>query len=249
MRDSIATQLLDLNREFYQTLAGPFSETRSHLQPGVLQALESLPRGASVLELGCGHGLLAAHLQEVKHRGPYVGIDSSQELVQLARRRAARAGFAFVEADLARPEWVARMQAEAGLASKAPPPPFDRIYAFATLHHIPSATLRQGLAAQLRKLLSPGGRLALSVWNFLASPRLRKRIVPWSRLDLDEAGLEEGDFLLDWRHGGAGLRYVHHFTETELTALAAAAAFRVVESYLSDGEGGQLGRYQVWEPI
>ena len=249
MHESIATKLLELNREFYQTLAEPFSETRSRLQPGVLQALGSLPNDASVLELGCGHGLLASHLQDLEHGGPYVGIDSSQALVELAHSRVDRADFIFREADLTDPRWVTQLQSDAGSPGEPKPPLFDRIFAFATLHHIPSAALRHKLVAQLRVHMASDGALTLSVWNFLASPRLRKRIVPWRELGLNEAELEEGDYLLDWRHGGIGLRYVHHFTEPELTALAVTADFRVAGSYLSDGEGGQLGCYQVWDPI
>ena len=41
---------------------------------------------------------------------------------------------------------------------------------------------------------------------------------------------------------------MHHFTEPELAELAAASSFGVADGYLSDGESGVLGRYQVWEP-
>jgi hypothetical protein len=95
--------------------------------------------------------------------------------------------------------------------------------------------------------MAPGGRLTLSVWNFLASPRLRRRILPWREAGLAEGELDPGDYLLDWRRGGRGLRYVHHFTEPELDGLAAATGFGVADGYLSDGESGVLGRYQVWE--
>jgi hypothetical protein len=64
---------------------------------------------------------------------------------------------------------------------------------------------------------------------------------------LNEADLDPNDFLLDWRSGGRGMRYVHHFDEVELEALAAAAGFRVRNAFLSDGENGQLGLYQIWE--
>ena len=53
--------------------------------------------------------------------------------------------------------------------------------------------------------------------------------------------MEPGDYLLDWRSGGRGLRYVHHFDEAELEALADASRFRICSAFLSDGENGQLG--------
>jgi hypothetical protein len=59
--------------------------------------------------------------------------------------------------------------------------------------------------------------------------------------------VDEGDYLLDWRAGGSGLRYVHHFSEAELKALAAASGFRVMETFHSDGRDHRLGLYQIWE--
>jgi redox-sensitive bicupin YhaK (pirin superfamily) len=59
--------------------------------------------------------------------------------------------------------------------------------------------------------------------------------------------VDENDYLLDWRRGGEGLRYVHHFDEAELNAMATASGFQVREMFRSDGENGQLGLYQIWE--
>jgi hypothetical protein len=58
--------------------------------------------------------------------------------------------------------------------------------------------------------------------------------------------MDPGDALLDWRSGGLGLRYVHHFTPDELSDLARDAGFSLEETFWSDGEGGRLGLYQVW---
>ena len=274
MRQSALERLLALNREFYQSFAEPFSETRSRLQSGVLRALEELPPQASVLDLGCGNGELAAELQRRGHSGPYVGLDSSEPLLELARRQDIPPSWRFVQADLTAADWPAtalaglaalmrmassgRMQEGLSAQSEEPgsdqaaqpghPETFQQVFAFAVLHHIPGDELRTRLLRQVHGLMAPGGRLTLSVWNFLASPRLRRRILPWREAGLAEGELDPGDYLLDWRHGGRGLRYVHHFTEPELSELAAASGFGLADSYLADGESGVLGRYQVWEP-
>jgi hypothetical protein len=79
------------------------------------------------------------------------------------------------------------------------------------------------------------------------------RVLPWRLADMAEEDLEEGDTLLDWRYhpgesGAApGLRYVHLFTPEELQALARKTGFEVVTAYESDGSGGRLGLYQVWQ--
>ena len=81
----------------------------------------------------------------------------------------------------------------------------------------------------------------------MVSPRLQARVVPWEAIGLSQEEVEPGDYLLDWRRGGIGLRYVHHFNEEELQNLATKAGYQIVETFYSDGEGGRLGLYQVWE--
>ena len=101
--------------------------------------------------------------------------------------------------------------------------------------------------ARIARLLSSAGKFIHSNWQFLNSPRLQNRIQPWQAAGLNPEDLDPGDYLLDWRHGGLGLRYVHHFDDAELSRLATAAGFRVCETFHSDGQGGRLGIYQIWE--
>jgi hypothetical protein len=98
-------------------------------------------------------------------------------------------------------------------------------------------------------LVKDDGRVILSNWQFLNSPKLRARIQPWERVGLTTGDVDEGDYLLDWRSGGEGLRYAHQFSAEELSALAEQAGMKVVDLFLSDGDGGNLGLYQVWHPV
>jgi (p)ppGpp synthase/HD superfamily hydrolase len=121
------------------------------------------------------------------------------------------------------------------------------IMAFAVLHHIPSVKLRTGLLHTVRGLLADDGRFILSNWQFLTSEKLRARIQSWKVTGIEETDVDAGDYLLDWRSGGEGLRYVHHFNESELSALARESGFMIRETFYSDGESGKLGLYQVWQ--
>ena len=142
--------------------------------------------------------------------------------------------------------------AQSGWSSVLPPGNWPGITAFASLHHIPGFERRISLLSEAADLLQHGGWLIFSVWQFQNSPRLLTRVQPWSLAGLDEAQLEVGDTLLDWRAAlpgqpeQRGLRYVHQFSSQELAELAAACGFRQVEEFESDGEGGRLGLYQVW---
>lgn len=237
MQPKIAQQLLELNHQFYQSFADPFSATRQRLQPGVVQAVESIPEDISLLDLGCGNGRLAAHLREKGHTGPYVGIDASPGLIQIASQQKLPETF-FFQADLVDQQWV----------DKLPRPIFEGIFCFATLHHIPGSTLREQFLHQVRKLLDPDGFFIHSNWQFLLSPKLRRRIQPWEKIGLTENQVDPQDYLLDWRRGGAGLRYVHFFSSDELSSLAGQTGFKVQREFSSDGATGNLGLYQIWQP-
>ncbi len=304
MRQEMITQLLAINHQFYQTFAGEFSATRQRLQPGVMRVVDSLPPNARILDLGCGNGELWRTLAARGHRGGYVGLDFSAELLETARigNRESRIENQeskiedqspnpqslipdpqFLIADLGAPDW------DAGLE----PGSFDVVLAFAALHHLPPP-LHGQILRKARALLAPpppstslplrsgcspapsttddqkqhpppralstqpaihhsqfsihnSPLFILSNWQFLNSPRWRARVQPWETVGLSPGDVGPDDYLLDWRRGGTGYRYVHHFSEGELAALAAETGFRVVETFYSDGKEGNLGLYSVWE--
>jgi tRNA (uracil-5-)-methyltransferase TRM9 len=124
---------------------------------------------------------------------------------------------------------------------------FDTVFCFALLHHIPASELRLSLLRKVHELLKPGGCLFLSNWQFLNSPRWKARIQPWDMIGLKPIDLDANDYLLDWRRGGTGLRYVHYFDFTELETLAKAAGFEIIETFYSDGENKRMSIYQTWQ--
>lgn len=235
MNPTTLSHLLELNRQFYQAFALPFSATRQRLQPGVLRILETISPEDDLLDLGCGNGELAHELARCGHAGAYTGLDFSTPLLEQASL-GQPSNFRFVQADLSSPDWDTSLQGE----------PYDAVLLFAVLHHIPGVEARLHILRKVKPLLAQGGRFIHSEWQFLNSPRLAARIQPWESIGLSQADVDPGDYLLDWRQGGHGMRYVHHFSEPELHDLAQAAGFEVMETFLSDGENGRLGLYQVW---
>ncbi len=240
MQPETQRRLLEINREFYKTFASSFSDTRGRVQPGVAELARRMTGSGSVLDVGCGNGTLARALAEGGFSGHYLGLDMSAGLLRDAVRALGQpenGSFAFVQVDLAQPGWAA------GLARDH----FDWVVSFAVFHHLPGADLRRRTAAALADLAAGDGRVAVSVWQWQNSPRLRERVLSWSRAGLEDAALDPGDALLDWRGADqVGLRYVHTFDETELAGLAESVGMRVVESFYSDGKPGNLALYQVW---
>jgi len=240
MEPKIAQQLLTLNYQFYQSFASDFSETRGRLQPGVVALLNRLQPGVSILDLGCGNGQLACRLEEINFKGTYLGADFSPALLEEASHRyQGRFPAQFLLLDLTQPDWSRYL----------PQRTFDRVFCFAVFHHIPSESLRLSIFKNIHRYLSSAGRLYLSNWQFLKSERLRKRVLPWDHVDLSEDQVDAGDFLLDWRRGGLGIRYVHHYNQEELAHLAGESGFRILESFDSDGKEGNLSLYQIWEAL
>ena len=246
MDPDVAQKLLALNRQFYQTFARPFSTTRMRLQPGVRTILDRLPHPGCILDLGCGNGYLAAQLIEKHPDVFYVGLDSSPELLEGARHACAGGqNITFHLADLTSPAWELDLSATPGSHTSLQ---FNTILAFAVLHHIPGTPDRVSILKKVRSLIQPDGRFIHSEWQFLNNPRLRLRIQPWETVGLSQQVVDSGDYLLDWRQGGQGLRYVHHFSESELAELAKECGFFITETFSADGEEGNLGFYQIWQP-
>jgi tRNA (uracil-5-)-methyltransferase TRM9 len=232
----VAKQLIELNREFYSRFGDSFSATRRRLQPGVMKILASIQDDDSVLDLGCGNGHFLRELIRRGHKAPLLGVDFS---LPLLRDAESTPGIEFREVDLTTLSAVSDQLLVTGH--------WSLITAFATLHHIPSHEIRLGILQTVKSLLKSDGRFILSNWQFLNSKKLKARIQPWNKTGLLDDDVDEGDYLLDWRSGGEGLRYAHHFSGEELLGLAGQVGMRVSESFLSDGENGRLGLYQIWE--
>ncbi|MBI4762141.1 MAG: methyltransferase domain-containing protein [Chloroflexota bacterium] len=242
MDSAVAARLLQLNREFYTRFGGSFSATRQRIQPGVRRVLERLKGDENILDLGCGNGWFARELAKRGHRGTYLGLDFSLPLLREAEFHAEGFSARFMEADLSQ---LAVSSDQLSVISYQ----WSLVTAFAVLHHIPSRKLRVEILRAVHSLLPPGGMFIHSNWQFLNSEKLRARIQPWEAAGVSKSEVEAGDYLLDWRSGGQGLRYVHHFSEAELQGLAEETGFAVQEVFYSDGETGDLGLYEVWQAV
>jgi tRNA (uracil-5-)-methyltransferase TRM9 len=237
MNSETAERLLTINREFYSNFGDQFSATRQRLQPGVKKILDSIQDDVSVLDLGCGNGYFLNEISRRGHKALLLGVDFS---LPLLRNAETTVGVEFREVDLTKLSLIY----EQLLITDG----WSLITAFAVLHHIPSTEMRLDILKTVRKLLKDDGKFILSNWQFLNSEKLKSRIQPWDRVGINKDDLDGGDYLLDWRSGGEGLRYAHHFTVEELLGLAEQAEMRVIDSFHSDGDGGNLSLYQTWQP-
>lgn len=233
-------KLLRLNQEFYATYANSFAATRHRVQPGVQRLLPQIIQAELVLDLGCGNGNLAELLRSEGFCGTYIGVDENNyflEQAEAATQDATCGSYTFRQGSLATPNWLE-------LVDHA-----DAICSFAALHHLPGSELHQQLFSSVSATLNPNGRFFLSCWQVLGNTRLEKHLVPWSPLGNTDESIDKADLLLDWRADPgkpAKLRYVHHFSPSELRALGESQGLILQDEFLSDGKEGNLGLYQVW---
>jgi demethylmenaquinone methyltransferase/2-methoxy-6-polyprenyl-1,4-benzoquinol methylase/phosphoethanolamine N-methyltransferase len=124
---------------------------------GKLVALAAITPGQRVLDVGCGPGRLAiAARVAAGPTGEVHGIDPAPEMIEVARRNAARAGVT--------------LRLDVGVIEALPYPAdhFDVVLGSLMLHHLPDELKRRGLA-EIHRVLRPGGQL-LAV-DFGATPR------------------------------------------------------------------------------
>jgi tRNA (uracil-5-)-methyltransferase TRM9 len=241
-----AERLLTLNREFYAAFARPFAGSRPVSDPALTCILPYIPQRARVLDVGCGNGRLALLLDRERPGAVYLGVDAVVELIEVARAQAGQLTTISAEfrvADVTRPGWFHPHKLGIGHC----PLVIDTAIALAVLHHIPGFDLRLRIVRDIAGLLEPGGCLVLSTWQFLGSARMRRKIVDWAEVDIAEERLEPGDYLLDWKREGRGLRYCHLADETEVERLAAASGLRLRQTFRAGGREGNLSLFAVLE--
>ena len=138
-------------------------------------------RGGNALDVGCGDGLLLAHLATVCRC--VVGLDPDVQVVARARRRLEQNPQAEVLLDdVMDPDLPKRIGT------------FETVSCVATLHHLP---LEPALA-RLRELVAPGGRLIVvglaangSLWDWVLSALavLPLRVVGTLRRETPDIGV------------------------------------------------------------
>jgi tRNA (uracil-5-)-methyltransferase TRM9 len=234
-------RLLELNRTFYSVHAARFSATRRRPWKGWDRVLARLggAAGRTILDLGCGNGRLADACDRHFEPGSwsYTGVDASGALRSEAVARLARlrpAGFEIVAGDL--------LDAATSFWSRGL---YDLVAVFGVMHHVPGAAARRDLLRAAAGRVAPGGRLAVSFWQWARSPSLAARAVAAAAAGLREADLEPGDRLLRWGDEASVLRYCHDCPPLEAAALMADLELAPVESFHADGRDRALNLYHL----
>ena len=143
-------------------------------QRRVVRAALALKPGERVLDIGSGPGLLACEMaEEVGASGSVEGVDPSESMLAIARRRAAAAGS------------PGRVDFLAGDAASLPFPDagFDAAVATQVYEYVDDVA---AVLAEVHRVLRPGGRLLVLdtdwdsiVWHSSDPERMRRVLAAW----------------------------------------------------------------------
>ncbi len=209
-------QIIEQNRKVYNAIAAHFSQTREFVWADLKPLAKYTRDGDTVLDLGCGNGRLYQIFADLQVR--YVGIDQSEELIALAKKKFPEARFL-----------VGNM-----LDTRVTEQSVDVVYCIAAFQHIPTTELRLQVLREIKRVLKPGGTLIMTNWNLYSD---------WARKKY--TGDEQGDYYIPWKTSfgkNLGTRYYHGFLLEELLDLTEQTGFEMCEQYyVKRGEVASIG--------
>ncbi|MAE97071.1 MAG: hypothetical protein CL910_20665 [Deltaproteobacteria bacterium] len=188
---------------------------------------------ATVLDVGCGHGRMAALLASHFRGLRFTGVDASAALLERARAREDVPSHA---------SWLPLDIQEDPEA--LPTGPFDLVTLIAVIHHVPGEERRAALLRSLASRVAPGGVLALAFWREVGDAE--KRRIPWSRADLCDEDVEPGDRLTTFDGDPDRMRYAHFASDEELARVEAAPGLPLHGRYVDDGPDDDANAYFLW---
>lgn len=103
-----------------------------------------------VLDIGCGEGRL---LQIIKPKINYTGVDFSEKLLEIAKKRYRGKNYEFITGDITKEDTWKNLER------------FDKIFCVAVIHHLESKKNQLYVLKQIKKHLKPNGKIYISFWN------------------------------------------------------------------------------------
>ncbi len=219
MKEEYAKYLLDKTKSDYNLISEDFSRTRKKEWEELKPILDRfVKKGDRVLDLGSGNGRYYNYFKEKETK--YVGIDNSERLVEIARKKYLFADFRLGD----------------GLNLPFPDNSFDKVVSVAVFHHVPSENFRLRFLKEINRVLKKEGKLILTVWKFHRE-REKKLLFKSNLLRLLRISkMDKGDIFNPWEKKTK--RYYHSFSEKELINITKKAGFKKEEIGIIENEKG-----------
>jgi len=222
MEKEIAAKILNETEVGYDLISGKFSATRKHFWRGMEWIGEYVQDGDKVLDFGCGNGRLIELFTDKKIE--YTGVDVSEKLIELAKQKYPSENVKFQ-----------KISGQGSLAFSADN--FNTIYSIAVFHHLPGRESREGTVREIFRVLRPGGRVIITVWNLWQKKYIKNLLSNWLSKLRGRSNLDRKDCYISFtdNNGQVFQRFHHAFTKRELKNLFVEAGFEVEKCETIDG--------------
>lgn len=198
----------------YNKISAQFASTRHYQWPEMALFVKHIKSDWNILDVGCGNGRLLESLKEKKIN--YTGIDSSKELIKIARKKYKEEKFEIMDME----------------KLDFPDKTFDAAFSIASLHHLPTKDLRREALRETRRVLKKEGYLFITVWN-LWQPKYRKYI--WKNyfnMVFKKSKTHFGDTFIPWKDSDQNVlteRYYFAYTLNILKRDLESSGFEIKE--------------------
>jgi ubiquinone/menaquinone biosynthesis C-methylase UbiE len=207
-------------RETFDEIAPHFDITRYKPWPESKRFISTLPKGSTVLDLGCGNGRNSIFLAKEGMR--VIGIDFSKGLIKIAKNKM---------------EWkevqdrVNLMEGDIG-SLPIKNGSVNAVLYIATLHHLPTPQERLLSLLEIKRCLKIGGSALVSAW---AQEQEKFKEELEKSKGIKEEGFEYGDIFLPWKmkEGRELKRYYHLFSKDEFEDLIGKSGLEVKKIFFS----------------
>jgi len=218
MKKETVRKILSELETGYDLIADKFSSTRAFWWRDLKFMKDMVRPGDKILDFGCGNGRLAGFLNEIwsepafakASAGKFVGVDVSQKLIDIAKQKYSSEKTKFIKID--------------SLSAKLPFENnyFDMVFSIAVFHHFPSEEYALGIVKELHRVLKPGGKIIVTVWNLWQKQYLKyhqKSTKNWIDANIP---FKSGEKVFS--------RYHHPFRMGELKSLFCEAGFKTLKT-------------------
>jgi ubiquinone/menaquinone biosynthesis C-methylase UbiE len=211
MEESFAKNLFKKVQKDYNLIWESFARAREKpWKEAEFLVKDYVKEGEKILDFGCGAGQWYEFFKEKKVQ--YFGVDFSEKLIEVAKSKYPDANFRVID----------------GINLPFESEFFDKVYAIAVLHHLPSEKIRILVLKEIKRVLKKEGILILTVWNLRRKWKVKKLILKFSILKIfGKTKLDFGDVLMDWM--GVKDFYFHCFSQKELKNLFSKTSFDIIK--------------------
>ncbi|KAA3660081.1 MAG: class I SAM-dependent methyltransferase [Chloroflexi bacterium] len=171
-------QTSELTKAYLKGVRGAIPLANEQIDLMLRLAKAAQPQAKTILDLGCGDGILGQALLEQYPEATAVFVDFSEPMLEAARQRLRnRENVIFVQGDYGKHGWQNRLEKIVNGQLSMVNCQFDVIVSGYSIHHQPD-TRKKEVYAELHDLLTPGG-------IFLNIEHVASR-TPWIQQQFDE---------------------------------------------------------------